>query len=89
MNIDRAVLALAGTLTLLGAGLAAVLSPWWLLLVVFVGANQLQASVTGFCPAARVLGRLGLPTGCAFGDVTDAVDHGTEVPVQGGPRGVD
>ena len=66
MNIDRAVLALAGTLTLLSAVLAAVFSPWWLLLAGFVGANQLQASLTGFCPAALILGRLGVPTGCAF-----------------------
>jgi len=66
MNIDRAVLALAGTLTLTSALLAAVLSPWWLLLAAFVGANQLQASLTGWCPAALVLQRFGVPVGCAF-----------------------
>lgn len=66
MNVDRMVLALAGTLTLLGAALAALVSPWWLLLVGFVGANQLQASLTGWCPAALVLRRLGVPVGCAF-----------------------
>ena len=66
MNIDRAVFALAGTLTLLSAALAAVVSPWWLLLAGFVGANQLQASITGFCPAALILGRFGIPSGCAF-----------------------
>lgn len=66
MNVDRLVLALAGTLTLLGAALVALVSPWWLLLVAFVGANQLQASLTGWCPAALVLQRLGVPVGCAF-----------------------
>ena len=66
MNIDRAVLALAGTLTLLSVTLAVTLSPWWLLLAGFVGANQLQASLTRWCPAANMLGRLGVPTGCAF-----------------------
>lgn len=66
MNIDRAVLALAGTLTLVSVVLATLLSPWWLLLAAFVGANQLQASITGFCPAAMILGRFGVPTGCAF-----------------------
>lgn len=66
MNIDRAVLGLAGTLTLLSAVLAVALSPWWLLLAGFVGINQLQASLTGWCPAAIILGRLGVPTGCAF-----------------------
>lgn len=66
MNLDRAILALAGTLTLLSALLAVALSPWWLLLTGFVGANQLQASLTGWCPAARVLLRLGVPAGCAL-----------------------
>jgi DUF2892 family protein len=66
MNIDRAVLTLAGTLTLLSALLAAVVSPWWLLLAAFVGANQLQASITLACPAAALLQRVGVPTGCAF-----------------------
>jgi hypothetical protein len=66
VNVDRLVLSLAGTLVLVGSALAAVVSPWWLLLTAFVGANLLQSSVTGFCPAAVVLRRLGVPTGCAF-----------------------
>ena len=66
MNIDRAVFALAGTLTLLSALLAVLVSPWWLLVAAFVGANQLQASLTGFCPAATILRRVGVPAGCAF-----------------------
>jgi len=66
MNLDRAILALAGTLTLLSALLAVASSPWWLLLTAFVGANQLQASLTGWCPAAWVLRRFGLPAGCAL-----------------------
>jgi hypothetical protein len=66
MNVDRAVLALAGTMTLLAVVLTALVSPWWLLLAGFVGLNQLQASLTGFCPAALILARLGVPPGCAF-----------------------
>lgn len=66
MNVDRLVLAMAGTLVLVGTVLAALVSPWWLLLTAFVGANLLQSSVTGFCPAALVLRRLGVPAGCAF-----------------------
>ncbi|GAA4815290.1 DUF2892 domain-containing protein [Nocardioides caeni] len=66
LTIDRAVLALAGTLVLVSVTLAALLSTWWLLLAAFVGANLLQSSVTGFCPAAVLLRRLGVPTGCAF-----------------------
>lgn len=66
MNIDRLVLAIAGTLTLLSTVLAATVSPWWLLLTGFVGLNQLQASLTGLCPAASLLSRMGVPVGCAF-----------------------
>ena len=66
MNLDRAVLALAGSITLLSAVLAAFLSPWWLLLTVFVGLNLLQSSVTGACPAAAIFRRLGVSSGCAF-----------------------
>lgn len=66
MNLDRAVLALAGTLVLISLALAWWLSPWWLLLAAFVGLNLIQASVTGVCPAAFVLRRLGVPSGAAF-----------------------
>lgn len=66
MNLDRAILALAGTLTLLSAVLGVFVSPWWLALAAFVGANQLQASITGICPAASFLRRLGIQSGCAF-----------------------
>lgn len=66
VNIDRGVLALAGTMTLVSVVLVALMSPWWLLLTGFVGLNLLQSSLTGFCPAAIVLRRLGVPGGCAF-----------------------
>lgn len=66
MNIDRAVLAMAGTLTLVSALLAVLVSSWWLLLTAFVGLNLLQSSITGFCPAALVFRRAGLTSGCAF-----------------------
>lgn len=66
MTIDRAVLAFAGIMTLLSAALAALVSPWWLLLTAFIGLNMLQASFTGFCPAAMVFKRLGCRSGVAF-----------------------
>jgi hypothetical protein len=65
-NLDRGVLLVAGLVTLLSTVLAAFVSPWWLLLTVFVGLNMLQASITGFCPAALILKRLGVSVGCAF-----------------------
>lgn len=66
MNLDRAVLALAGSMILISVVLTALVSSWWLLLTAFVGLNLVQSSVTGFCPAALVFGRLGLSAGCAF-----------------------
>lgn len=66
MTIDRAVLAMAGTLILLSLLLAHFVSPLWLWLTAFVGANLLQSAFTGFCPAAIVFRSLGLKAGCAF-----------------------
>ncbi|WP_257389391.1 YgaP family membrane protein [Tahibacter caeni] len=66
MNVDKAVFAFAGGMVLLSLALAHFVSPWWLLLTAFVGLNLLQAAFTGFCPAAIVFRKLGLPAGCAF-----------------------
>ncbi len=66
MNVDRAVLALAGTMVLVSLILAWLVSPYWLLLAAFVGANLFQAGFTGFCPAATLFRKLGLKTGPAF-----------------------
>lgn len=66
MNLDRAVLSLAGTIILVSVLLSAFVSSWWLLLTAFVGLNLLQSSITGFCTAALIFRRLGLSSGCAF-----------------------
>jgi len=66
MNLDRAVLSLAGTIILVSVLLSALVSSWWLLLTAFVGLNLLQSSITGFCPAALIFRRLGVSSGCAF-----------------------
>ena len=66
MNVDRAVLSLAGTVILVSVLLSALVSTWWLLLTAFVGLNLLQSAITGICPAALVFRRFGLATGCAF-----------------------
>lgn len=67
MNIDRFVLAFAGTMVLASLALAHFVNPLWLLLAAFVGLNMLQASFTGFCPLASVLRKLGVRPGAAFG----------------------
>jgi len=55
--LERVLFALAGTMTLLSAGLAALVSPWFLLLTAFVGVNQWLYVVVGACPASIVLRR--------------------------------
>lgn len=66
MNVDKAVMAFAGTLILVSVLLAHFVSPLWLYLTAFVGLNLLQTAFTGFCPAAIIFKKLGLPTGNAF-----------------------
>lgn len=66
MSTDRAVLFFAGVMVLLSAILVWLVSPWWLLLTAFVGLNMMQASITGFCPAAMIFKALGTKSGVAF-----------------------
>ena len=56
--LERVLFALAGTMTLISAALAATVSPWFLLLTTFVGVNQWLYVTIGACPASLVLGRL-------------------------------
>lgn len=67
MNIDRAVFAIAGIMVLVSLLLAHFVSPLWLWLTAFVGANLLQSAFTGFCPAVTIFRKLGLDPGRAFG----------------------
>ena len=55
--LERVLFALAGTVTLLSAALAAVVSPWFSLLTAFVGFNQWLYVLVGACPASVVLRR--------------------------------
>ncbi|MDR6850299.1 DUF2892 domain-containing protein [Sphingomonas sp. BE137] len=66
MNLDRAVLAFAGLIVLVSAVLAVTVSPWWIALTLFAGANMLQASLTGWCPAAMIFKAFGVRAGTAF-----------------------
>lgn len=66
MNIDRFVMAFAGTVVLASVLLAVTVSINWLFLTAFVGLNLLQAAFTRFCPLAAVLRKLGLKPGQAF-----------------------
>lgn len=66
MNLDKAIFRFAGGMVLASLALAHFIHPAWLWLTAFVGLNMLQASFTGFCPAAMILKRLGLKSGSAF-----------------------
>ena len=66
MNIDKAVLAFAGFVVLLGLALGTFVNAYWYLLTAFAGLNMIQASFTGFCPAAIIFKKLGLRDGSAF-----------------------
>lgn len=66
MNIDRAVMVFAGSVVLLGAVLSLTVNVWWIALSIFAGANMIQASLTGFCPAAMIFRAIGLRPGAAF-----------------------
>jgi hypothetical protein len=64
--LERVLFAMAGTVTLAATLLAAVVSPWWLLLTAFVGANQLAYVAFGDCPSSLVLRKaFGIERGCA------------------------
>jgi hypothetical protein len=68
MKTESYIRILAGTLVLGGVSLAHFVNPWWLLLAVFVSLNLIQSAFTGFCPAEKILLKLGLGTGpCAVG----------------------
>jgi hypothetical protein len=60
MSITRAVTAFAGAMVLLSVLLTALVSPHFVWLTVFVGANLLQSAFTGFCPAALLFRAIGL-----------------------------
>ena len=66
MTVDRLVLMFAGVFIVGSLALARLHSPYWLLFTAFVGLNLFQASFTGFCPLAKILGALGVKPGVIF-----------------------
>lgn len=64
--LERVLFALAGTVTLSSVLLAALVSPWFLVLTIFVGANQWAYVLFGNCPASLILEHgLGITRGCS------------------------
>jgi Protein of unknown function (DUF2892) len=65
-TVDQWVFRIAGMFVLASIALSQLHTIHWLWFTAFVGANMLQASFTGFCPLAKILGRLGVRDGAAF-----------------------
>ena len=66
MTIDKAVLMFAGLMVLVSVALGYLYSPYWFLLTAFAGLNMIQASMTGWCPAAMIFRKAGCKAGGAF-----------------------
>lgn len=64
MTTEAAIRILAGSLILLSLLLYQFVSPWGLLLALFVALNLIQSSFTGFCPAEKVFNALGIGGRC-------------------------
>ena len=61
MTVERGVRLMAGVLVMLGLVLGLTVSPWFFILVGFVGVNLFQSSFTGFCPAESFFCKRGIP----------------------------
>jgi hypothetical protein len=63
MTTERGVRLLAGSLVALSLLLGHFVSPLWHLVAAFVALNLMQSAFTGFCPAEKILRRLGTRDG--------------------------
>jgi len=66
MTVERGILLVVGSLTILTVLLAVYHSPGWLWITALLGAHLIQASFTGYCPVVRTLQKLGLPNKAGF-----------------------
>ena len=80
MKTESFIRVLAGSVVITGVALTHFVSPWWLLLPLFAGANLIQSAFTGFCPPTLVLRKLG------WFDAEDRIHWGTKVSTPGGGR---
>lgn len=60
MTIERSIRLLAGLLSLTGILLSIAVDHRWLVLSGFVAVNLIQSSFTGFCPAEKIMLKLGV-----------------------------
>ena len=60
MTIEKFIMAFAGLVVFVTAGLAHYHHEYWLFVTAFVGANLFQSAFTGFCPLAMILKAFGM-----------------------------
>lgn len=66
MNLDKALFLFAGVMVLVSLVLTHYVHANFVWLTAFIGANLIQASFTGFCPAVKIFKALGIKAGNAF-----------------------
>ena len=66
MTIDKYVMAFAGLMILFSLVMSQYHSINWLWFTAFVGFNVFQSGLTGFCPLAMILKKVGIKPGVAF-----------------------
>ena len=79
--LERILFAMAGTVTLVSALLAAVVSPWFLILTAFVGLNQWAYVAVRACPASLILKRWVSSRQGADGHGAEALRQDPAVPL--------
>ncbi len=62
MTIDKAMFVFAGSMIIISTLLAMFHSPNWHWFSLFIGANMIQSSFTGFCPPSILMRKLGMKT---------------------------
>ncbi len=62
MTIDKALFILAGSMIIISTLLAMFYSPNWHWFTLFIGANMIQSTFTGFCPPSFFMKKLGMKT---------------------------
>jgi len=60
MKVENGVRVFAGIMILISVLLIATVSKWWLLFTAFIGVNLIQSAFTGFCPAVKIMKKLGM-----------------------------
>ncbi len=63
MTVNNGVRVVAGIFVLASLTLGWWVHPYWLFFTAFVGVNLIQSAFTGFCPAEKILKKMGLKEG--------------------------